>query len=778
MTTNNQTYRTSDDFFAELAKTYDDIRVLNTTGGGGVIYSGYHKRLNRRVVLKQIRAEHLDAIGSRRELDLLLDLKHTYLPQIFDFWEYANDVYTVMEFIEGKSLKEHLDAGRVFSEREVTRFAIQLAEVLAYLHNSPSHIVHADIKPANIMLTPGDNICLIDFNVSATGDGAEDTIGYTPGYAPPEQLYAFVRCKQANHARASAQPVESIAAAPAANAEDDRTALLYRDNDPDKTYLDEDARTCLSAASADHDRTALSGTAAVAPPTASAALTQRTATLRTETLRIGKPGSLFSQLEDTADRIEVHFGKKRRITVDMRTDIYSACATLYHLLTGRRPLAADTAAKQIPIEALCPRVNDAFADILEKGMAFDPDKRFSSSDQLLAALHKLAKSSRRYKRMRLGQDLTVLLLVAVFGLGLVSALRGGMMLLDTRTEAILSEADTYNRTGQYALVAPYITEQLLDSPFLALCADTTLGDAYYLCGTAALSGGDAAQAVSYLRTALLYRSDNPNFYRDYAIALARIGDTDGAAEALAQADTLGLTGANLDAVRGEILYAGGQYEDAGAAYRACLAVMDESTAADLSPDDLTTLVHALIGQDNILAPDGETTAVLRERITALGAGIAWFSEDSTTASYANVLHERLAGIALTLGMQYKEAGDTNGATHAILQAADSYRVLVDGGFATLNEYLNLSVCYQSTGFLDEAREVLRSAEVRYSDRYALSMRTALLAYDIAMQYPPEERDFSEVRTYGERAVTLYNTRTDAAEDPEMVYLTRILAELS
>lgn len=65
--------------------------------------------------------------------------------------------------------------------------ACQLCEVIAYLHSQVPPILHCDIKPSNIMITPADDICVIDFNTSLVFSKGVLAIGATPGYAAPEQ---------------------------------------------------------------------------------------------------------------------------------------------------------------------------------------------------------------------------------------------------------------------------------------------------------------------------------------------------------------------------------------------------------------------------------------------------------------------------------------------------------------------------------------------------------------------------------------------------------------
>ncbi len=91
-----------------------------------------------------------------------------------------------MSFIPGRSLKELMEERRQFSQRQLIRWAMQLCSALNYLHTQTPPIIHGDIKPANIMVTPRGDVCLIDFNVSFAVNG-NTVLGYTEGYASPEQ---------------------------------------------------------------------------------------------------------------------------------------------------------------------------------------------------------------------------------------------------------------------------------------------------------------------------------------------------------------------------------------------------------------------------------------------------------------------------------------------------------------------------------------------------------------------------------------------------------------
>ena len=174
----------------KFSDTYEIIGKLGE-GSGGIVYKAIHKRLKKEVVVKQIKNQGMALKEKRKEVDILKNLNHSYLPQVLDFFEIGSNAYTVMSFIPGKSLKTLLQEGRYFQKKEVIRWAMQLCSALQYLHEQIPPIIHGDIKPANIMLTPKGDICLIDFNISFFMNSGT-VLGYTDGYTSPEQ-YQRVR---------------------------------------------------------------------------------------------------------------------------------------------------------------------------------------------------------------------------------------------------------------------------------------------------------------------------------------------------------------------------------------------------------------------------------------------------------------------------------------------------------------------------------------------------------------------------------------------------------
>ena len=171
--------------FEEFSSTYQILEKLGE-GSGGVVYLAYHKRLQKEVVLKQIKSKGLSMADKRQEVDILKNLNHSFLPQVLDFLTMGDEVYTVMSYIPGKSLSRLQREGAVFNLGQLTRWGMQICSALNYLHSQKPPVIHGDIKPSNIMLTPQGNICLIDFNISFFLD-ENAVLGYTDGYTSPEQ---------------------------------------------------------------------------------------------------------------------------------------------------------------------------------------------------------------------------------------------------------------------------------------------------------------------------------------------------------------------------------------------------------------------------------------------------------------------------------------------------------------------------------------------------------------------------------------------------------------
>ncbi len=176
--------------------------IVSVAGRGGMsaVYRGVDtKKGNRNVAIKEMSQGHLtetereEAIGRfRQEYQFLSKLQHPNLPLIYDTFNEGDRFYFVMDFIEGKTLLDLLRAsgGRPLPIGQVVDYAMQLCDVLSFLHMQTPPVIFRDLKPTNVMIRGDGRLFLIDFGIARffkEGKLQDTVLLGSPGYAPPEQ---------------------------------------------------------------------------------------------------------------------------------------------------------------------------------------------------------------------------------------------------------------------------------------------------------------------------------------------------------------------------------------------------------------------------------------------------------------------------------------------------------------------------------------------------------------------------------------------------------------
>jgi non-specific serine/threonine protein kinase len=188
----------SETFGADRIGPYAIEGVLGR-GGMGVVYLAADPRLKRRVALKslpgRLAADPLRRALFEREAQLLAALNHPNIATIYTLEEADGWTFLTMEYVPGETLAARLAPGRMGLD-ETLRITRQVARALEGAH---AHgIVHRDLKPMNIMITPREQVKVLDFGLAeslsdrpearASGVDATRVIAGTPGYMSPEQL--------------------------------------------------------------------------------------------------------------------------------------------------------------------------------------------------------------------------------------------------------------------------------------------------------------------------------------------------------------------------------------------------------------------------------------------------------------------------------------------------------------------------------------------------------------------------------------------------------------
>ena len=163
----------------------------------GAVYEAYDMRLRATVALKQTFFTD-GRLEKQFELEahLLATIHHPALPRVSDYFTEANGLFLVMQFISGDTLAQMIRVSRKpFPPLKVLEWADQLLDALDYLHTLKPPIIHRDIKPENLKLTDRGQVILLDFGLAEVSndlfpphDTSERVIGYTPAYAPLEQI--------------------------------------------------------------------------------------------------------------------------------------------------------------------------------------------------------------------------------------------------------------------------------------------------------------------------------------------------------------------------------------------------------------------------------------------------------------------------------------------------------------------------------------------------------------------------------------------------------------
>jgi serine/threonine protein kinase len=162
-------------------------------GGMGAVYKAFDINLGVAVAVKEnLFTTEEYARQFKREATILASLRHPNMPRVTDHFVIEGEgQYLVMDFIQGVDLREKLESEGTISEGEALPWFLEICDALAYLHSRNPPILHRDIKPGNIKITPEGRAMLVDFGLAKVVDrGSTTTTGakaMTPGFSPPEQ---------------------------------------------------------------------------------------------------------------------------------------------------------------------------------------------------------------------------------------------------------------------------------------------------------------------------------------------------------------------------------------------------------------------------------------------------------------------------------------------------------------------------------------------------------------------------------------------------------------
>lgn len=169
-------------------------------GGMSVVYKAKDKLLNRFVAIKILKPQfindHKFIDSFRRESQAAASMSHPNIVNIYDVGREGNIHYIVMELIEGRTLSDYIKEQGAMSYPKVIALSKQIAAALAFAHKN--HIIHRDVKPHNVMITPNGTAKITDFgiakavNAATIVDNTDGIIGSVHYFSPEQARGGYV----------------------------------------------------------------------------------------------------------------------------------------------------------------------------------------------------------------------------------------------------------------------------------------------------------------------------------------------------------------------------------------------------------------------------------------------------------------------------------------------------------------------------------------------------------------------------------------------------------
>jgi serine/threonine protein kinase/Tol biopolymer transport system component len=159
----------------------------------GAVYRALDERLGNPVAVKEnLNLADEFARQFKREAVTLASLRHPALPRVADYFAFPKQgQYLVMDYIEGEDLRQRIERAECLPDRDVVLIGEAVCDALTYLHTRVPPVIHRDIKPGNIKISPTQQVFLVDFGLVKQDFGDQATTtgarAMTPGYSPPEQ---------------------------------------------------------------------------------------------------------------------------------------------------------------------------------------------------------------------------------------------------------------------------------------------------------------------------------------------------------------------------------------------------------------------------------------------------------------------------------------------------------------------------------------------------------------------------------------------------------------
>lgn len=475
--------------------------------------------------------------------------------------------------------------------------------------------------------------------------------------------------------------------------------------------------------------------------------------------------------------------------IDKRSDIYSLGATIYHMMTGEKPVINEKGYVE-DIRDKKTEINEVFASVIMKCLQPDPSRRYQKTEDILDDLQNMEKKSKEYRNLLRKQKVTLGILASVMLGSTVLAATGylrmdsekvssyktavaqeeecvskgeydqldkyyqkAVKLCPNKIDAYLQKAAGLNRQKQYEKCIEFINSKILANQ--KVLNDGSKDSVYYLLGDCYSQLEDYEKAAEYYHSAIEENPENVNYYRDCAIMEAYCGNTDKAQDLLAAAKTKGIDNTAVSYAEGEIAYSSGDYVTARNTFQACI---------ENSQDSYIQMRSYIMEAKCIDKQDSSTNGKM-EKMELL------------KKAQEQLPRENNIGVLEELAQTYSDLGNDTGEIAYYQNAISVFKQIQAQGMGDYNTSYNISVLYQNIGDYDNAEKELMQILDSYGDDYKTYKSLAFFEIARQSQIANEQRDYSKFKEYYEKAEELYQKQLSSnANDMEMDRLKELYSQ--
>ena len=711
-------YNETSQWAADLGSGYSAIRPLGE-GGMGTLYRAHKDSLDVDVVIKRVKQKFKGRMDERAEANILKTLKHKYLPRIYDVIESPSGyVYTIMDMIPGENMQNYVKTHGPVSQKLAYRWACQLCEVIAYLHSQVPPILHCDIKPSNIMITPAGDICVIDFNTSLVFSKGVLAIGATPGYAAPEQY---------TRPGASPDTIETVPLEETMPLRGYKDAFAYQNVRSNKDPSGRGVSNSVTAAQATNaggygtisKRTDVYGIGAtlyyaitgqqpghslkdVRPITSYKLKFSRSFLLIIARAMMKRQEERFCDAQEMLRALQdIHAidGRYKKVVHSQRV-----VAAVSLVLTVSGTLAILFGVQRIGVERYA-----AYDALVRKGRTAADEMRFDEAEQ---------------------------------------DLQQAIAIYDDQLEAYVEQAVLLYRQGKYQECIDAV--ETTQSRELKYYSRQSVANLYNVAAEAYYELESYESAATMYQKAIGYSPDILSYYQGEATALIQLGDYSGADEVLAEmakaVPDAEQSGA-YQVVQSELLRKQGDLPDA----------LDAARKAIGSADGNDQLARAYRLAASICEDIGDS--MLSEEINLLNQGIEQLPD-----GYYNALAGQLASA-------YIRQAEATGNPGYQKDALRTYQQLEKNGNTTLEVRLNIAMLQYQLHDFSKAMEMLQALKKDYPKDYRVYKWLAFVQGELDLQ---NGASYTKTLGYYETAAELYRAeQASGVYDPQMDELDRM-----